>query len=214
MITNKGKVLWANALGNLRNGFNGTVKESTSTTLTSEGGPKWTAEQFTGQDVYAGGFVGTILKTEETKLTVARWEKLPTAAGPTLNRSEVAPEAPKAASSFYIVSGATPAAWVALTANSAEPKATSETLSGEINKSEGGLNRSLSTFKYIGTNEYEVKLTFVSNSHDALPVTVAKIGIFNAQNGGILMFETLLTATAEVQVAGDSVTVTDIVSGS
>jgi hypothetical protein len=215
MITNKGKVLWANAIGDLGNGFTGTVKASGPTTLEAAGAPKWVAEQFVGQDVYSGSVVGTVLSNTETVLTVARWENLPTAASPSHSRKEEAAEPPIVSSAFSIASGTTPAAWIAVTANSAEPKPENETLTGEIKTSEGGLIRGLATFKYIGGKEYEVKVTFTANSHDTgLPVTLAKIGIFNAHNGGIMMFESLLTATAEIKEVGDSVTITDIITGS
>lgn len=214
MITNKGKVLWANAIGDLGNGFTGTVKASSSTTLEAASGPKWTAEQFVGQDVYSGSVVGTVLSNTETVLTVARWENLPTAASPGHSRKEEAAEPPVVAAAFSIASGTTPAAWVGVSADTAEPKAENETLKGEIKTAEGGLLRSLATFKYIGGKEYEVKVTFTANAKDVVPVTLAKIGVFNAHNGGIMMFESLLTATAEIKESGDAVTITDIVTGS
>jgi hypothetical protein len=213
MITNKGKVLWAGAIGDLLNGFTGTVKAATSTTLEAAGGPKWAAEQFAGQDVYAGEVVATILSNTETTLTVARWENLPSASNPTFNRKEEG-ATPVESTAFSIVSGATPAAWVAVSADTAEPKATNETLKGEIKTAEGGLLRALATFKYLGGKEYEVKLTFTANVKDATPVILAKIGIFNAHNGGVMMFESLLTATAEIKESGDAVTITDTVTGS
>lgn len=213
MITNKGKVLWANAIGDLGNGFTGTVKASSSTTLEAASGPKWVAEQFVGQDVYSGAVVGTVLSNTETVLTVARWEKLPTAAKPADNRS-IEGEPPTASAAFSVASGTTPAAWVAVSADTAEPKPENETLKSEIKTAEGGLIRALATFKYLGGKEYEVKVTFTANVHDGTPITLAKIGIFNAHNGGIMMFESLLTATAEIKESGDAVTITDIVTGS
>lgn len=215
MITNKGKVLWANAIGDLRNGYAGTVKEIKETNkLVAAGGPKWAANQFVGQDVYSGTVAGTIVSNTETELVVARWENLPTAEHEGHNRSELG-EPPVESAAFTIASGATPAAWVAVSADEAEPKATNETLKGEIKTAEGGLVRALATFKYLGGKEYEVKVTFTANPHDSgLPVTLAKIGIFNAQSGGIMMFESLLTATAEIKSVGDSVTITDVVTGS
>ncbi len=216
MITNKGKVLWADAIGDLNNGFTGTIKASTSTTLEAAGGPKWAVNKFAGQDVYAGAFAGTILSNTETVLTVARWELLPTAADETDNRSEEAPEPPAEAAAFTIASGATPAAWVAVSADVAEPKATNETLKGEIKTAEGGLIRALAKFLPVEgkPEQYKVEVTFTANAKDTVPVTLAKIGIFNAQNGGTLMFESLLTATAEIKASGDSVTISDIVTGS
>ena len=213
MITNGGRELWAKAIGDLQNGFTGTVKESTSTTLVAASKPKWTKEQFVGQDVYSGSVVGTVLSNEEEELTVARWEKLPTAAKPTDNRS-IEGEPPIGAAAFSIASGTTPAAWIGVSKNTAEPKVTNTSLAEEIKTAEGGLIRALATFKYLGGKEYEVKVTFTANVKDATPVTLAKIGVFNAHNGGILMFESLLTATAEIKESGDAVTISDVVTGS
>lgn len=214
MITNKGKVLWANAIGDLGNGFTGTVKASSGTTLEGASAPKWEVGQFVGQDVYSGSIVGTILSNTETILTVARWENLPTAANPTHSRKEEAGSPPVVSAAFSIASGTTPAAWIAVSADTAAVKPENETLKGEIKTSEGGLIRALATFKYIGGNEYEVKATFTANAKDVVPVTLAKIGILNAQNNGIMMFESLLTATAEIKESGDSVTITDVIVGS
>jgi len=215
MITNGGRKLWAEAIGDLSgSGFTGTVKASSSTTLEPEGAPTWTAAQFVGQDVYSGSVAGTVISNTTTVLTVARWEKLATAAEPKLNRSEEASAPPVVSSAFSIASGNVPAAWIGITANTEEPKEASETLTGELKASGGGLVRTLATFKYLGGKEYEVKATFTSNVKDILPVTLAKIGIFNAHNGGIMMFESKLTATAEIKEVGDSVQITDVVTGS
>lgn len=221
MITNKGKVLWAKAIGNLLPGagdtgrsFTGTIKKSTATTLEPAGAPVWKAEEFVGQSVYAGVVAGTVISNTTEVLTVARWESLPNHENEALNRGGATAEPPIESAAFSIASGQTPAAWVAVTANSAEPKATNEMLAGEIKTAEGGLLRALAQFHYIGTNEYEVKVTFTANVKDTVPVTLAKIGIFNAHNGGILMFESLLTATAEIKASGDSVQITDVVTGS
>src|SRR5208282_3083946 len=220
MITNGGKKLWASAIGNLNNGYTGTVKEiKTTTTLVAAGGPKWAEEQFVGQDVFAGGFVGTILSNTETVLTVARWEKLPSHEHEAFNRAEEAPEPPAGSSAFYIASGTTPAAWVAVSADKAAPEASNETLKGEIGvgkteSSKFGLVRKLAKFTYLGGKEYKVEVTFTAGTEDAPPVSLAKIGVFNAQNGGTLMFESLLTAEAEIKAVGDSVTISDVVTGS
>jgi hypothetical protein len=214
MITNKGKVLWAGAIGDLGNGFTGTVKARTGTTLEPAGAPTWTEAQFVGQDVYSGSVVGTVVSNTPTVLTVARWENLPNAANPLHNRSEEAAEPPIVSSAFSIASGTTPAAWVAVSANATEPKPENETLTGEIKTSLGGLVRALAKFTYLGGKEYKVEVTFTANTHDVTPVTLAKIGIFNAHNGGIMMFESLLTATAEIKESGDSVQITDVVTGS
>ena len=212
MITNKGKVLWASAIGNATNGYTGTVASTTTTTLVVAGTP-WSAEQFVGQDVYSGAVVGTIVSNTNKTLKVARWEK------PGSTRGGAPAAEPSAAASFSIASGACPAAWVAISASKVAVKATNETLEGEIGspKEEAakfGLVRKLATFTYIGSNEYKVEVTFTAKESDTVAVTLAKIGIFNAQVGGVMMFESLLTAEATLSKLGDSVTITDTVSGS
>jgi hypothetical protein len=207
MITTKGKGLWANALGDATNGFTGTSTTTTGTTLKVSGAPGWGVNQFAGQDVYTGAVVGTILSNTATVLTVARWET------PGATRGGAAAETPAEGLAFSIASGATPAAWLAVSADAVEPKAENETLKGEIKKAGGGLLRALATFTYLGANKYKVEATFTANAEDVTPVILAKIGIFNAQNGGIMLFESLLSSTAEIHESTDAVTITDIVTG-
>jgi hypothetical protein len=212
MITELGKVLWANALGDATNGYTSTVSTHSATEL-KKAAAGWTAHQFKGQDVYTGASVGTILDNTTEVLTVARWENIGSTRGGAVGAEPVNTAA------FSIASGATPAAWIAVSADTEAVKASNTTLKGELGspkeeEANYGLVRKLAVFKYIGTNEYEIKVTFTAKAKDTVPVTLAKIGIFNAQNGGVMMFESLLTATAAIAASGDAVTITDVVSGS
>jgi hypothetical protein len=55
------------------------------------------------------------------------------------------------------------------------------TLTGEIATAGGGLVRAQATYAHTaGTNTSTLTKTFTANASDALPVTVAKIGVFNA----------------------------------
>jgi hypothetical protein len=63
-----------------------------------------------------------------------------------------------------------------------------------------------------GTNTSTLTKTFTANASDALPVTVAKIGVFNASSAGTMGYETLLNATATLTVAGDNVAITETVT--
>lgn len=112
------------------------------------------------------------------------------------------------------LSQAAAANYVALTANSSAPVATDTTLTGEITTASGGLIRKQATPAHSnGTSTYTLTVTFTANGNDSLPVTVAKIGVFNATpSGGSMMFETLLTTTATVSASGDALTVTDTVT--
>lgn len=103
--------------------------------------------------------------------------------------------------------------YIALTANATAPSAASTTLTAEIATAGGGLLRAIATYAHTATtNTTTLTKTFTANGSDALPVTVAKIGVFNASTVGTLAYETLLNATATLTVSGDSVAVTETVT--
>lgn len=103
--------------------------------------------------------------------------------------------------------------YMALTANSTAPAATDTTLTGEIATAGGGLVRAQATPAHTnGTNTYTLTRTFTVNGNDVIPVTIAKIGIFNAASSGTMAFTTLLSATATLATVGDQLTVTDTVT--
>lgn len=208
-----GRDLWANALSNPLNGYTGTAKEFTATTLKASGTPGWTVNAFAGQDVYVGAVVGVILSNTSEELTVARWENPATRGG-------AVGSTPTGTPAFSIACGVSPALWMAVSANTSEAGpgygngGTDTTLPGEINKTGGGLNRAMATFGHTaGTNTYTITKTFTANGSDALPVVLAKIGVLNAQNSGRLLYETVLAATAELKASGDSCAITDTITG-
>jgi hypothetical protein len=103
--------------------------------------------------------------------------------------------------------------YIALTANSTTPAAADTTLSGEITTVGGGLLRAQATYAHTaGTNTTTLTKTFTANGSDSLPVTIAKIGVFNASSSGTMAYETLLNATATLTTSGDNVTVTETVT--
>ncbi|WP_433329977.1 phage tail fiber protein [Spirillospora sp. CA-294931] len=103
--------------------------------------------------------------------------------------------------------------YLALSANSAAPNAANTTLPGEITTSGGGLVRAQATYAHTnGQATATLTKTFTANGSDALPVTIAKIGIFNAPSSGTLTNETLLSATATLSAAGDALTITDTIT--
>lgn len=112
-------------------------------------------------------------------------------------------------------SGSRPAAadYLALTANSTSPVATDTTLTGEIATASGGLIRAQATYAHTGgAATYTLTRTYTANGNDALPVTVAKVGVFNASSAGTLAWETLLGTTATISASGDSLTVTETIT--
>lgn len=106
------------------------------------------------------------------------------------------------------------AKYMALTANSTTPSAGSTALTGEITTAGGGLLRALATYAHtVGTSSYTLTKTFTANGSDSLPVTLAKIGVFDTPtSGGTLVYETLLSATAPLSAIGDQVVVTETVN--
>jgi hypothetical protein len=114
-----------------------------------------------------------------------------------------------------IVPGQAPAAFMALTANSGAAASGDTALTGEITTAGGGLIRKLCSFAHTaGTTTYTEAATFTANGTDSLPVTVAKVGMFPTLTGatGIMVFETLMSATATLTVSGDQVTNTQTVT--
>lgn len=103
--------------------------------------------------------------------------------------------------------------YIALTANSATPAAGDTTLAGEITTAGGGLIRAQATYAHTaGTNTSTLTRTFTANGTDALPVTLAKIGVFNGTGAVTMMFESLLNATATLNVSGDSMVLTETIT--
>lgn len=103
--------------------------------------------------------------------------------------------------------------YMALTANSSAAAAGDTTLTGEIATAGGGLVRAQATYAHTtGTNTSTLTKTFTANGSDSLPVTIAKMGIFNASSSGTLGYETLLNSTATLSASGDNVTITETVT--
>lgn len=202
-----GRDLWAQALGSVAGTTGTTTSAPTSNTFTNSGAT-WSSNQWAGQDVVMGGVVGTVLSNTSTVATIARWETPG-------NRGATVAATP--GSGIYVIqSGNCPAAWMAITANSVAPTVggSDTVLTGEIATSGGSLVRALSIWAHTpGTNQYTLTNTFTANGTDILPIVLAKIGIFNAQNGGRLLFETLLSATATLNGSGDNVLITETVTG-
>jgi len=103
--------------------------------------------------------------------------------------------------------------YIALTANSTAPSAASTVLTAEIATAGGGLLRAQATYAHTAsTNTTTLTKTFTANGTDSLPVTIAKIGVFNASTSGTLAYETLLSSTATLSASGDNVAITETVT--
>lgn len=103
--------------------------------------------------------------------------------------------------------------YIALTANVTAPGAGDTTLTAEIATGGGGLIRAAATYAHTGgTATYTLTKVFTANGSDSLPVTVGKVGIFNASSAGALVWETLLTSTATLTASGDALSVTETIT--
>lgn len=103
--------------------------------------------------------------------------------------------------------------YIALTANTTAPAAGDTTLTAEITTAGGGLIRAQATYAHTaGASTYTLTKTFTTNGSDSLPVTVGKIGVFNASSSGTMVFETLVSPTATLSAVGDQLTITETVT--
>lgn len=187
-------------------GFAGTATSTSATSLTMTGAG-WTTDAYIGHIITTGVVYGVITTNSATVATVDRWYSPGSpggAAGTTPGNV-----------AFAIMPGNAPYWYMALTANATAPSATDTTLTAEITTAGGGLIRKLATYAHTaGAASYSLAATFTANGSDSLPVTIAKIGIFNSIVGaaGRMQFETALSPTATLNASGDNVTITDTVS--
>jgi hypothetical protein len=100
--------------------------------------------------------------------------------------------------------------WMGLTANVTGPAAGDTTLAAEIVTA--GLTRQAAALAHTtATNTYTVTGTFTAQAGD-VPITVGKMGVFDALAAGNLGFTTLVSPTATLSAAGDVLTVTQTVT--
>jgi hypothetical protein len=205
MKTNSGNDIQARQMGGSAVGATGTSTGTAATTMTDTGAA-WGTTQYVGGWVVCGNRYGIIISHTGTVLTIDRWYD-PTAPG------GAAGSTPAATTVYVILPGGAPAWYMALTANNGAPAAGDTTLTGEITTGGGGLIRKICTYAHTGgAASYSLTAVYTANGSDALPVTIAKIGVFNSLVSGQMLFETLLSATAVMSAIGDQLTVTDTVS--
>ncbi len=103
--------------------------------------------------------------------------------------------------------------YMALTANTTAPSAGDTSLTAEIATASGGLIRKQATYAHTdNAATYTLTATFTANGNDSLPVTIGKVGIFNASSGGVMPWSTLLSPTATISASGDALTVTETIT--
>jgi hypothetical protein len=215
-ITQQGRDLWARALGGGVVGLTGTgTVAPTATTISLDGqGAPGSTSAWNGQRVYCGGVWGIAQSNTNVAppvVTIDRWYAPATPGG--------AAGATPAAGAYVVLDGNPPAWFMGLTANATAPASpsTATSLTGEIVTASGGLVRKICPFAHTASaNTYTLTPVFTANASDALPVTVAKIGVFASMVVAatlVMLFETLLSATATLSTSGDQLTVTETVTG-
>jgi hypothetical protein len=212
MLVNSGRDLQSQTMGGDITAFVGTATATSATSLTVASG--FVASAYIGKIVVAGTTPGTavyavITANSTTVLTVDRWYNPLTPGG-------AAATTPSATTTFIIMPGGAPTAFMGLTANATAPALTDTTLAtgGGAEIVTAGLIRKIAVYAHTaGVASYTQTTVFTAQAGD-VPVTVAKMGTFNSITGGIMSFETLLNATATLSAAGDVLTVTDTVTTS
>lgn len=110
-------------------------------------------------------------------------------------------------------SRAAAADYLALTANTTAPSAGDTTLTAEIATASGALVRAQATYAHTGgAATYTLTKTFTANASDALPVTIGKVGVFNASSTGTMPWSSLLSPTATISAIGDALTITETIT--
>lgn len=204
LLTNGGRDLVAAALGAAGVNTGTNVATGSSATSLTDTGEAWTTDQFKGWTVIAEETTNTpvqghIGSNSATVLTIDAWTNADDSAGTT----------PGTTANYAIYPTARPR-YMALTENAGAASASDTVLTGEITT--GGCNRQLATYAHTGgTATFTLLKSFsVSASFPA----IHKMGLFTASNStaaGILLFETVLNADANV-ISGDTLQVTDTVT--
>lgn len=200
LLTTDGRDLVAAGLGaaGVNNGSN--VATATSATSLTDSGEAWTTDQFKGWTVVAEESTntpvyGNIGSNSATVLTIDAWKNADDSAGTT----------PASTANYAIYPTCRPR-YIGVTENTAAAAAGDTTLTSEITT--GGLSRALAT--YAHTNDAATLTQTKSFSVTSSFPAVHKAGLFTASNttaGGIMVFETVLNADANV-VNGDTLQIT------
>lgn len=186
-------------------GTTGTSTAVGTTSLTNTGA-SWTTNAWAGRYVVTGAVYGIIISNTGTVLTIDKWYN---PASPT------GAAASNPATGTYVIMGEAPIFYMALTANSSAPAGGDTALTGEITTASGGLIRQAAAYAHTASaTTYTLTGSYTANGSDSLPVTIAKIGTFDTLTGatGIMLHETLLSATATLSASGDQLTVTQTVT--
>lgn len=205
---NSGNDIQAKQMGGDIVGATGTTTSAPTSTAIADSGAAWTTNAWVGHVVTMAGVFGVITGNTATGITVDRWYTPATPGGSAASTP--------ASGVYQILPGCAPAIFIGLTANASAASATDTSLASEITTAGGGLIRKIAAFAHTtGVASYTLTAVFTANGSDSLPVTVAKIGVFISlisSAAGMMLYETLLSATATFNSSGDQLTVTETVT--
>ena len=208
-------------------GQTGTATATSATSLTggteSPGGAH-VANDAAGQVIVAWsngayGIVNSNTSGTSPVYTVDRWYTPGSPGG-------AAASTPGSTTGYTLMVGAPPMLFMGLSANTSTPLVgdnypnaawnLASAMTGEIVTAGGGLIPKIITFAHTaGTNSLTGTAVFTANGSDTLPVTIAKMGIGPSIVGGNRRgLQTLLNATATLNLSGDQLTVTDTITTS
>lgn len=222
LLTNAGRDiwdlnLWSGGAAATAVGQTGTATATTATSLTggteAPGGAHATSDAV-GQVVVAWSSGAYGLVTASTSgtspvYTVDRWYVPGTPGG-------TAAATPSGTTGYSLLPGGPPALFMGLSANATAVSMSDVALPSEIATAGGGLIRKICVMAHTaGANTTTATAVFTANGSDSLPVTVAKLGIGPSIVSTVRnALQTLLSATATLNVIGDQLTITDTITSS
>jgi hypothetical protein len=222
LLTNSGRDIWAQSMYSAGTaattvGQTGTATATTATSLTGgteAPGGSHASNDAVGQLIVAwsNGAYGIVTAntTGTTPVyTVDRWYTPGTPGG-------AAATTPGATTGYSLLPGGPANIFIGISSTNTAPASTDTTLPGEITTAGGGLIRKVAVGAHTaGTNIVTSTGVFTANGTDTLPVTLYKMGIGPSLTSGVRNeMQTMLSASATLNVAGDQLTITDTVTGS
>ncbi len=221
-ISDTGRTIQSRLFGHvsaLPYGKTGVAPTATTITLTGQAAPgsltKWNGLVIVAAHTAtaAWGRIKSNTTAAPPVVSIDRWYKPTTPGG-------AAASLPVITSAYVIVDAAGPCWFVGLTTKTPFTPASPSTtviLPTEYTHATGGLNRKIAPWAHTaGANTTTLTPVYTFNTHD-VAAKITGIGVFNslvkADTVQTMMFITKLSAAATLNAVGDSLTVTDTVSG-
>ena len=200
--------------GDLR-GEVGTATATTATSITTNSATSHAVNDLVGHRVIATTpnppVEGTVVSNTagtNTTLTIDQW---------VVPGTTTAATTPASTTNYCILSGGSPAPFIALNTNATAPAATDTMATfatNELQAAGGGLIRARATYSHtLGAASYSLTNTWTANANDGASNTVNKIGVCNSPKAGtgLLTFETAVPSPPTL-VSGDTIQITETIN--